>query len=415
MDREEERGLFWLPSDPEKKVDGVVMTDDDGGTTLATYGQLGPLWLEANKQPAIHGVLAYSHIKLVNCFAKNQRMNIGKFTEAEEKTWHCQFAFRGDDYSGDIPNRIKSVEAIIEMLADWTPGFKGIESGDDRLSLSWPASQPDLSARWHLGEVAVHQDIFPSWKYSRYGTESATVRTQTSARITFDEPQSWETSMHTVEDLKSLVSIAKGEAVCVERTTIVEEGIPDVKLDASYPPILHRGTQTLSHSELLTMKDLGGMEGVARWLNVLRDQKTLMIALLVDRYQQPAFITDRTSHLLTACEAYQRHRMADPNKRINNLWKEVIDPMLDRAGQPFEEWIGKPEDWKKRVSEVRNNHGVGHLQGYASTSTARPNFRLINDQLYSLVISCLLSECGVSDETRRKVIKRMRSESKIRL
>jgi len=119
MGNEKQQGLFWLPSDSEEKVDGAVTMDDDGGTTLTTYGQLGPSWPEANKQKVIHGVLADSHIKLVNCFAVNQRMNVGGLTEAEETTWHCQFTFRGDDYNGDVPNRIKSVEAIIELLDDW--------------------------------------------------------------------------------------------------------------------------------------------------------------------------------------------------------------------------------------------------------------------------------------------------------
>ena len=234
MDKEKEQGLFWLPSDPEKKVNGAITMDEEGGTTLTTYGQLGPPWPEANKQQTIHGMPSDSYIKLVNCFAVNQRMNIGRLTEAEETTWRCRFAFRGDDYSGDVPNRIKSVEAIIELFDDWVSGFEGIKLGEDGLSLSWPASQPDQSARWHLGEVTAHQDILPSWKSSRYAIESATVRAQTSSQINFNEPQSWETAMHTVLTLQAVVSIAKGEAVRVERTSIVEEGTPDAKLGASY-------------------------------------------------------------------------------------------------------------------------------------------------------------------------------------
>ena len=221
--------------------------------------------------------------------------------------------------------------------------------------------------------------------------------------------------MHTVLNLQAIVSIAKGEAVRVDRTSIVEAGTPDARLGASYHPVLHKGTRQLRHSELFTMAELGGMEGLAQWLNVHCGQESLMTALLVDRYQQPAFITDRTSHLLIACEAYQRHRMIDPGKRINNLGSEVLDPMLDKASQPFEDWIGNPKDWKKKVNEVRNNYGVGHLQSYASNSPMQPDFHLINEQLYLLVVSCLLSDCRVSEETRREVVKRMRSEWKIRL
>ena len=227
MDKELEKGLFWLPDNPDEKVNGVVTRADEGGTILTTFGQLGPSCSEVRQQQVIHGVLASRHIKLVNCLADNYRMDIAGGDETE---WHCQFAFRGSDYSGDVPSRIKSVEATIELLGDWTPGFEGIKLSEDGLSLSWPASQPDQSASWDLGEVAVHQEILWSWSAARFGVENAAVRVHTSARVIFSEPQPWLTVM-----LQALVSIAKGEAVHVERTSIVEEGTPDVGLGASYP------------------------------------------------------------------------------------------------------------------------------------------------------------------------------------
>ncbi len=406
MDKQEEQGLFWLPGNPGEQVDGAITLDDEHGTMLTVYGQLGSSSVGSREQ-VIHGVLDGGHIKLVNCYSTNQRIATG--------TWHCQFAFRGDEYCGDVPNRIKSVEAEIELLRDWTPGFEGIQRAKDGSSLTWPASQPDQAARWALGVVAVRQDIRFSWEQSRHAVESATVRAHNSVRISFDEPQSWATVVGTVVDLQALVSVAKGEAVHVERMSMIQGGAPDARLSASYREILRRGARQLRHNELFTMQELGGVEGIARWLNVLRSRKYLIIPLLVDLYRQPVFVTDRTSHLLIVCEAYQRHFMADPGKRIDNLAKEVLAPMLSRAGCSFEEWIGNPEDWIKKVSEIRNNYGIAHLQGYTSTWSASPDIHSINEQLYLLVVTCLLSECGVSEDTRRKVAERMRSGTKIHL
>ena len=143
---------------------------------LTAYGQLGLFNLESEEQQVIHGVLTGGHIKLVNCYSTNQRTTIGKFASTDETTWRCQFAFRGDEYCGDVPNRIKSVEADIELLGDWTPGFEGVQRAEDGLSLTWPASQPDQAARWDLGVVVVRQDIRSSWNFSRHAVESATVR-----------------------------------------------------------------------------------------------------------------------------------------------------------------------------------------------------------------------------------------------
>ena len=295
MDKQKEQGLFWLSGNPGEKVDGAITLDDEHGTMLTTYGQLGPSNMESEKQQVIHGILTGGHIKLVNCYSPNQRRTIGKFASTEETTWRCQFAFRGDEYCGDVPNRIKSVEADIELLGDWTPGFEGIQRAKDGLSLTWPSNQPEQAASWDLGVVAVRQDIRISWEASRYAVESATVRAHTSVRISFDEPQSWETVVGTVVDLQALVSIAKGEAVHVERTSLVQEGAPEARLSAFYSPVLRRGAQQIRHSDLFTMQELGGVDGIARWLNVLHSRKSLITALLVDRYRQPVFVIDRTS------------------------------------------------------------------------------------------------------------------------
>ena len=408
MTKEKEQGLFWLPTNPEVRVDGEITLDDENGPILKTYGELaqsGPL---LDKQKVIDGFLADDHIKLVNCFTNSS--SIG-----QAMTWYCELAFRGDEYSGDVPSRISSVETTIESLGDWTPGFEGIRLAEDRSSLSWPVNQPDQSSRWKLGVVSLHQETFPSFNASRYAIKNATVALHTSAQISFDEPQSWEVAVGTVQNLQALVSIAKGEPVHIERTSIVDVGTRDAKLTALYRPILQRRLKQIPHSELFTMQELGGVQGVAKWLNVLCGQESLITALLIDRYQQPALITDRTGHLLTACEAYQRHRMASPNKRINNFSKEILDPMLSIAGPQMEEWVGNLDKWKSRIAKVRNNHGVGHLQAYGSHYSASPDFHLINQQLYLLVVICLLAECEVSKGTLGNVVERMRSTWKMRL
>ena len=62
----------------------------------------------------------------------------------------------------------------------------------------------------------------------------------------------------------------------MERLSVVEEGDPDVVLTASYSPILHKGTKPMIHSELFTMEELGGIQGIAQWLNILGEQESLV-------------------------------------------------------------------------------------------------------------------------------------------
>ena len=112
---------------------------------------------------------------------------------------------------------------------------------------------------------------------------------------------------------QALVSIAKGEAAAVEWTAIVE-GSANARLIAYYIPILRTSGHPIKHNELFSMDELGGIAGVGKWLDVLHGQGVLKTALLIDRYREPPFITDRTGHLLMACEVYRRPSMVNPQR-----------------------------------------------------------------------------------------------------
>ena len=153
MNKEKEQGLFWLPSDPQEKIEGEITTGNDLRTVLTVHGRMGQPQTNLTQTDAIHGVIRGDHIKLVNCLRSNHELYTEGFIEREQSTWKCQFAFQGDEYAGDIPKRIKSVDVKIELLGEWVTGFEGIHTSEDRTSLSWPPSQPDQSAMRKLRDL----------------------------------------------------------------------------------------------------------------------------------------------------------------------------------------------------------------------------------------------------------------------
>ena len=163
--RQEEQGFFWLPDKPEEKIEGVISINSEQGTVLTIYGEFDPLNPEPRKKQAIHGVLAQEHIKLVNCLNTGTRMNTQKFTEENEETWRCQFAFRGDEYEGNVPNKIKSLEANIELLGEWVKGFKKIQSDTGKivtLVVPRPARPNCKVEPWHRRRTPRHK-MFPEF------------------------------------------------------------------------------------------------------------------------------------------------------------------------------------------------------------------------------------------------------------
>ena len=56
MDKQKEQGFFSLSGNPGETVDGAITLDDEHGTMLTAYGQLGLFNLESEEQQVIHGV-----------------------------------------------------------------------------------------------------------------------------------------------------------------------------------------------------------------------------------------------------------------------------------------------------------------------------------------------------------------------
>ena len=405
-----ELGRFWLPCDPEDFVEGTLIVDENG-VTLVTQGQLLVSGLRNRKPRTIHGVLATDHVKLVDALITQSDTSSGRFLpERNQETWYCSGAFRGGQYDGDWPDNITSVEFQVQSLEDWVQGFAGLkwESGNSAGYVSWLRDPPDLTHQWELGEVSIRQTVGDSWQAARHHVREVTVRTNTFFHIDFDRPQSWEATLGVVGSLQALVSIATGKQAAVEWTAIVE-GPTDVRLIAYYVPTLRVIGQPVQHHELFTMDELGGIAGVGEWLNLMHDQGILRSALLVDRYRHPPFITDPTGHLLIACEVYRRPSMGNPRAQVE-LRKDILDPMLCRAGQGFLDWIGDSSAWTRQVSEIRNKHGIAHFQAFNDEPVDVLQVHTLNQQLYVLVVNCVLADCGVSGKLKDEVVARFRSE-----
>ena len=84
--------------------------------------------------------------------------------------------------------------------------------------------------------------------------------------------------------------------------------------------------------------------------------------------------------------------------RIAKLDDQVLRPLIEAAGAPFELHIGDFKAWVTKVAEVRNNQGVAHYQGLYNARATEHSITPINRELYLLLVCCLLRDCGFTDE-----------------
>lgn len=420
----QQQGLFWLPSNPNLRVNGIFSAHGthNGVARLSLLGpvsQSDPLAAldhllnsssrDEQEQDVIHGVLNDAECDkatLLNCVLISDP---GIVFEASmwEADWLCHASFRGSNYLDKVPDQIKNLEIGIQGLGDWIPN--DWISVEDWRSLFQsptvlPSSPPDMDAPWSLGTVAVHRAM----RIRNLNTDERSIEHHASFLITYDHPQPWCVALDTAESLQTLVSVATGEAVNVECLRI-EEGPSNGQLDATFVPVLYASEDpTPPHSNLFTLKELGGATGVASWLNAVQENRLLRRYLLIDRYRLPTLITDTYSHLLHGCEAYLQHEEKRPGEYLSP--SSVRHHLRAKAPRAFKEWVDLP-GWTNKLQAIRDQE-VAHLQ---TPSTTTDEIVAANERLYLWLITRLLSDCGGPEDLLTKVIQRWCSPARVHL
>ena len=404
---DETSGLFWLPGQEDQKMQGTLKTNDVGALELVTEERFRPLHdpnvdRPHNDQLVIHGQLGSNRIKLLRCILTHS-FPVGP---TRQTAWTCQQAFAGDDYLGEIPQRIKSAEIRLEFMNEWLPRQlgDGVEFTGSAHQLFAAHKRAQIPTRWSHGTLSLGEQT---------GAHVATTETQNPVsrrspdpflRFEFDTPQPFEVIADTVLSLQVLLTIATGKASSIDAINIVEGGSTDATLSAHYRPNLRKVGRAVPHRPLFNFLQFGGLHAVASWLNTLQDQTPLRQALVTDQYHEPAFSTDRTSHLLAACDVYMRREWNYHGKNIRNFGRQILEPMVKRAGKAFQGPIGDVQTWTTTVAHVRNYWGVAHFQGYGTKPEDGYGITPINNQLYLLLICCILRDCGHSEEMLSSII-----------
>ena len=412
MFRGTRKGLFWLLDKPEHMVDGTLNIRDRGRLELTTQGLLD-LIDDEDTLRTIRGATTSGYVTLVEAQAFGIKHQFNHYLTESQETWLCQYAFQGESSGGDrLDEEIVSVEVEIQSLPDWAYEGRNLRLDWGNDTLSWSVEQPGPSGKWSLGEVTIRHAVYPSCSGRAGHYRTVEVATKTSFAVNFDRPQSLAEVQDTVSSLQALVSVVGGEAAAVERVTLtVSTGKPNERLLLHYEPVLWPLDPSPKDSELFSMSELGGIEGVGRWLDSLCGQTVLKNGLLADRYRRPAFITDETLHQLMACEAYQRHVGNRVGVQMN--LPEIL-PELDLVGRGFLDWIGDWEVWQNSIAKIRNNEAA-HLQGYGRAMEDAEPIATVNEQLYAFLVIRILDQCGLSEELIERVVSRLRSEAVMRV
>ncbi len=133
-----------------------------------------------------------------------------------------------------------------------------------------------------------------------------------------------------------------------------------------------------------TLKALGGLPAVTRWLQVARKYDHQISQVLATRYRQ-ALVSDQLLNRVAALEGFHKLWSAVPR---GPTLRERLVSCGELAGVPFFRLVPDVEGWAAAAVAERNDVGHGSRSG---TFEASRSF-FIADAAYWLFVMCLLRE-----------------------
>ena len=407
MQLQRRQGLFWIPDHPDSKISGTLITDGLNRITMETEHDFDRLhWPDCI--PLIHGILKHEHVKLLHCSRTHESSEITKLLYTQFNTWTAQTAFIGEPFNSDQPEAVTSAEISFPDADQWVQGFEDIHHERDSTNITWPSAQSTSDANWRLGTIAINFSFFPQYRKARYHYEFFSVKPHASLLLQFEQPQPWSVIPSIIASLQVLLTLSQGKPVNHPKVLITEQ--PDSRVHVLYKPILTYKEIPPKDRPLFTINEIDQHEGIAAWLQCINDMTVLKNTIVSDRYRVPTLVTDRTGHLIIACEAYCRYSKNSTKERLS-LRSDILKPMTQEAGNGFANWVGNIDDWIKRVANVRNYAGVAHIQEIDNPSIDDQNINEINQQLELLALICIFKQCSFPDKLIQEMINRSRSEA----
>jgi ApeA N-terminal domain 1 len=302
-------------------------------------------------------------------------------------------------YGNDEPVTADRVSLELANLTRWvrTAGYADAirqegEQAAERWTVSSDPIQP-LSVSIPTGKLQLEQRR--GWMGD--GITSRTLTQDAWFHIEFDEALPLPDVVDVASDLQDLVSIGTDRSAAFEHFRLWHPDLyrdrPDgrrIRLPADYlaewnarPDAQKRPPN--EHDMAFTLTELGGMNGVAKWVRLAARYRSMLGQVMNTRYERRMFVEDRLLDRVAALEGFHREWKRTGKKEVW-LVKRLTE-LATRAGDPFTELVGDTQAWCKRVKKERDN--IAHHKGRPAHQNSGSMY-FSAEAAYWLFVLCML-------------------------
>jgi ApeA N-terminal domain 1 len=366
MDSIDVRGYFGVPDQPEEtRLPGQLVFSTADGGSLSLIGRLSGV---SRRPSRLVGEAEGRSYTLEDCWE----------TRSWPQVLHVQHVIVGAAYAKDEPVMADRVSLEFAHLTQWTgtAGYaEAIRHGEEeqpagRWTLSFDPIQP-LSASIPGGTLQLQQRR--GWMGD--GITSQTLTQAAWFHIELHEVLPLPGVIDVTSDLQDLVSIGTDRPAAFKQFRLwhpdfcreIADG-RKIRLPIEYlAEWKARPDQKRPPNEYdmaFTFMELGGMDGVVKWLRVAAKYRSMLGQVMSTRYERRMFVEDRLLDRVAALEGFHRKW----KRTGREVWLVTrLAELAALASDPFTELVGDAPAWCRRLKEERDN--IAHHKGRPAHQT----------------------------------------------
>jgi ApeA N-terminal domain 1 len=219
-----------------------------------------------------------------------------------------------------------------------------------------------------------------------------------SLRLHKSEIEPLDTFLDIASDFQDLLSIAVGQTAQFEKVVMHHPELPalsfagtplgnmrhDITYYAQWSNRSAPREPVKDHDMYFTFDDLGGVDGVRRWLAVAADYRSELGRVMATRYREGMVLEDRIMNVSAALDSFDKHRRNDDHTH----YVERIKHCIELAGWPFLDLITEDfAEWAKLVKEARHDL-AHHRERFRAEGSVGDH--ILAEQLFWLFVICML-------------------------
>ena len=405
----DERGFFWLPSKPEHRVAGHLKFDGTEEACLELIGTLvDPVDLNNfDEEFRIHGIAGTHELTLDKC--RLTGVHLGSPGVSGE-TFRASVVIAGAYFEKDEPLTFNAIILGLQHFEHWL-GRSGIRVKMDmdqsnnaitqyQVTYS-PLAVPSVDSS--LGKLS----LSPALSTSGDNTTTSIIREKWGIVIRLQEFLPLADIEKICSALQNLITIGVDAPSYVTELSLSHADVkrmghktasgdiiydPPAELYMPWPGYDSRQESVNPYPPrmLFNFDDMGGLEGVARWLETAQKYEAVIGSLVSQWYIPDMYTDNRFFNVYTAAESLVRIRM---NKQNVSPFKKHLRTLAEEAGPTFQVLVGDINKWTSQVVKSRMNSVVHRGLNEMDASS----LYLLSEATYFLVVLSLLRECGVPE------------------